>query len=215
VAITLSGNTQSVLWTDILDRLGWDFESFNIFDDCPDLDEPSFVLLDEEDLWQVPVYLSPVAHTPSVDLNQPYDRTRRVQRALVVGDYVANWQDSSPYALLLQRWPVVKEVDGKHYCHLGSVYSRDLNEWKDLLFNFECTSFARLLELNGHVTDIHQCHPDLEDVDELLGDFATASLSGIDPFEFEQLVEISLVCQRATHPTTGWSIQRFGIPGAD
>lgn len=215
IAISLSGDTASHLWVDILDRLGWDFDYYPQADDCPDLDEASFVLLDNDGEWDVPVYLSPIAHTPRHNFDQPDYRSRRVQRALCVGDYMAHWQDCSPYALLLQRWPAVKEVNGKHYCHLGSVYSQQTNQWKDLLFNLGCTSFARLLELNEQVEDIHQGHPALEDYHKILGDFATAGLSDIDPQEFDLLEEFVLICQRGTDPVTGWSIQRFLYPDAD
>ncbi|HHH9441359.1 TPA: hypothetical protein ACP32N_003298, partial [Pseudomonas aeruginosa] len=202
VAITLSGHTNPISWMAIFNALEWEFEFTD--DELPDLDEPSFSIFDDS-LGDIPVYLSPIARAPMRPNSPPADRAQRVQRALCVGDYVTNWQSHSSVALLLQRWPVVNEVDDKLYCHLGSVYHGETNQWTDLLFNLKCTSVAKLLKLNARVKDIQKGCPELVDTDEEFSSLATICLSGIDLDDFP---EGSLEVVRSKLPKSRWMVQR-------
>jgi hypothetical protein len=171
LALTLCGDTEPLLWCQVFDSLGWEYELAD--DDIPDIDEPSFEIYDDI-LGEVPVYITPLSRPPATQ-GEPIDRALRLQRAACLGDYLS--QDfPGEAALMLMRWPVMKEIDGHLYCHAGSVYLFELGEWQDLLFNLRCTSVSELLKLNNLVEDIHQGHPALEDQG---GDFCTLLSIGV------------------------------------
>lgn len=203
IALSLCGDAEPQLWPSILDEMGWQFHEGDD-DVCPDIDESSFVVQDKV-LGSVPVYVTPLSRPPVTD-GEEIDRAWRLQRAACVGDFMAHWKSRSQVALVLMRWPQIKEHDGRTYVHAGSAYFDERNEWKDLLFNFKCTSVSKLLELNDPVEDIHKGHPALEDGDCAFGELATLCLSGFELFEMES-EELSLI--RAVDTKTGWIMQRF------
>lgn len=205
VALALSGHTNPESWLHILDFLCWSYDCFD--DQCPDLDEPSYTIYDQS-LGAIPVYLSPIARAPVSNKRSPADRAQRVQRALCVGDYVTNWKERSAVALLLQRWPLINEVDGQIYCHLGSVYDGEKNQWTDLLFNRQCTSVAKLLKLNDRLKDIRKGCPELVDTDADLSNLATICLSGLHLEEMADYPEPGLMVERIQLPGSRWMVQK-------
>lgn len=137
----LQQDTVPVLWLLILDSLGWEL---GVFDDLlPDLDEPSFVVRDAQH-GEIPVYLGPIARLPDAQV----DRPTRILRAACVGSFTLGPYSDSKAILLLNRWPAIRELRDYTYCHLGSIYWSDTREWQDLLFTEDCTSLARLIEVN-------------------------------------------------------------------
>lgn len=200
LALTLCGDTEPLLWCQVFDALGWEYELAD--DDIPDIDEPSFEIYDDI-LGQVPVYITPLSRPPATQ-GEPIDRALRLQRAACLGNYLS--QDfPGEAALMLMRWPVMREIDGHIYCHAGSVYLFELGEWQDLLFNLRCTSVSELLKLNNLVEDIHQGHPALEDHG---GDFCTLlsiCLSGHSVDDFEGGI-VPMIRQQ--NEETGWFMQR-------
>lgn len=199
LALALCGDTEPLLWTGIFEALGWEYEEI---DEIPDFDEASFVIFDQI-LGQVPVYITPLSLPPAIE-GEPVERTQRLQRAACVGDYMATWSDFADFALMLMRWPCMKIIDGRWYCHAGSVYNGEANEWQDLYFNLQCNSLGTLLELNDHVTDIHQGHPAVEDIDGSFSALSSIYLSGYEPDDFPDDV-VKFV--QAKNEETGWFMQ--------
>lgn len=206
VAIPLCGYTEPLRWAAILDALDWRFA----FDGCitPDLDDPSFVVFDQSH-GEVPVYLSAIARPPASSGAGLPDRVQRVQRSLCVGDFVTRRQSTNcSKALLLQRWPVVKQVEGGLYCFIGSLFDASTSEWTDLLFNYECTTFSKLLLLNSKIPDIQVGHSGLIDKEGQFSGFATLCLSGID---IDELTEGSMEIMRTRFPGTNWMAQQAAV----
>lgn len=208
IALALSGDTAPELWMHIFDFLEWEYEYHE--DDRPDLDEPSYTIFDSS-LGEIPVYLSCLAKAPGSRPKAPVDRAQRVQRALCVGDYVSNWQDRSSVALLLHRWPIVNEVNGKLYCHLGSVYQANKKTWMDLLFNRNCSSVTKLLKLNARMKDIQKGCPELVDTDEALTILSTICLSGIDIEDVDDFPDPGVWVERTQLPGSKWMMQKVAI----
>lgn len=213
VAMELSRETTPMGWIPIFEMLGWDYELCN--DGISDLDEATYKIFDDE-YGEVLVYLSPLADPPTYVDGPPIERATRVQRALCLGDFFASSDESCGHALLLKRWPLVKEVDGQLLCHLGSVYSIEENGWTELLFNRACTSFATLLDLNSQVVDINKGSHALIDVDGVFSEVAMLSLSDISPDEVDKdASEMALTWIEVTNIETGWALRRFVGPSQD
>lgn len=205
IALALSGDTAPEMWMHIFDFLEWEYEYHQ--DERPDLDEPSYTIFDAS-LGEIPVYLSCLAKAPAPRPEAPVDRAHRVQRALCVGDFVSNWQDRSSVALMLHRWPIVHEVDGQLFCHLGSVYEADKNQWTDLLFNRQCSSVAKMLELNERMMNIQKGCPELVDTDEALSLLSTLCLSGLDLDDMDDFPEPGVLVERTQIPGSRWMLQK-------
>lgn len=204
VALQLCGFVDEEPWIAIFSELGWDFKVFSEY--ATDVGEVSFVI-DDTTLGKVPVYLTPTAPEPRNVREDFDDRVKTLQRNACVGNFVMNWRDTSRVALLLSRWPWILKRDGRSYCHLGSVYDRELNEWRDLLFSRDCASVRVLLALNDQVTDLHKGCPALEDEDGEFSRFATVCLSGVGIAEM--LTGINLELVSALNVESGWAIQRI------
>lgn len=101
-------------------------------------------------------------------------------------------------------------IDERVYCHLGSVYYSQRNEWKDLFFNSACTSVAELLRLNNLCTDIEAGCVEIEDVGGRFSEYATFALSDYatddleDPDEENDEVLTSLPISHSM-----WLLQRY------
>lgn len=204
VALQLCGFVDEEPWIAIFSELGWDFRVFSEYE--TDVGDVSFVINDHA-LGEVPVYLTPTAPEPRNDREDSEDRVQILQRNACVGNFVTNWKVTSRVALLLSRWPWILKREGRSYCHLGSVYDRQLNAWKDLLFSRDCSSVGVLLALNDKVTDLRQGSPALEDEDGEFSRFATVCLSGVGIAEM--LTGINLELVSALNVDTGWAIQRI------
>ncbi|KSQ21800.1 hypothetical protein APB26_33010 [Pseudomonas aeruginosa] len=209
IAIALSGRTEPEAWLYILEALGWQYDFSE--DGHPDLDEPSFTVFDPV-LGDVPVYLSPLTKAPVFDAEIQVDRGHRVQRALCVGDFTSHWKNRSTVALLLHRWPVVREVDDQVFCHLGSVFNAKSNSWRDLLFTLGTNCLHELIELNVAATGFPDRWPGLADSDENLSQLACICLSGFDPFEEDESPDNELLGVRIPIGETGWMIQKLMDP---
>lgn len=204
VALQLCGFVDEEPWMAIFNTLGWDFRVFSEYQ--TDVGEASFVI-DDGDLGEIPVYLTPTAPEPESHIADSDDRVQILQRNACVGDFVTEWKATSRFALLLSRWPWVLKRDGRTYCHLGSIYDGEMNAWRALLFNQSCTSVGRLLALNEQMSDIHQGSPELEDVDGEFSQFATVCLSGLGMSEMFTGSNLELVC--ALNVDTGSAMHRL------
>ncbi|MCK1788825.1 hypothetical protein [Pseudomonas violetae] len=204
VALQLCGFVEEEPWIAIFSELGWDFRAFSEYQ--TNLGEASFVIHDA-DLGEIPVYLTPTAPEPRNDPQNSEDRAQILQRQACVGDFITEWKVTSRVALLLSRWPWILKRDGRSYCHLGSVYDRELNSWHDLLFSRDCASVGVLLALNEQVTDLQLGSPALEDVDGEFSKFATLCLSGVGIADM--LIGSKLDLVSALNVDTGWAMQRI------
>ncbi|RFQ05694.1 hypothetical protein D0O09_02690 [Pseudomonas putida] len=202
LALALCGHTEPLLWCEVFDALGWEYAFAG--DDIPDIDEHSFVIYDDM-LGEVPVYITPLSRAPATP-GEPIDRALRLQRAACLGDFLSR-DFAGEVALMLMRWPLMTEINGHIYCHAGSVYICELDEWKDLLFNVHCSSVSELLELNNLVEEIHKGHPALEDHEGNFSTLLSICLSdlSLDDFEVGQLIPII----RQQYEETGWFMQRI------
>lgn len=204
VAIALSAHTAPDTWLYVLRALGWEFDYLG--DEHPDLDEPSVTVFDEVQ-GEVPIYLAALSWAPVFDVRTEPDRTQRLQQAICVGDYMRHWKGRGKVALLLNNLPVVKVLDGKLYCHLGCAYQGDENCWTALLFNLNCTSVHKLLELNSMARGHSNGWPGLADEDGEFSQLASICLSGFDPTEAVEMPEGALQLQRVRIPSSSWMIQ--------
>ncbi|HHH9444526.1 TPA: hypothetical protein ACP32N_006532 [Pseudomonas aeruginosa] len=214
VAFALSEPVFPDDWVSVFSVLRWDYNY--LVDVGPDFDEPSFTVSDKC-LGEIPVYLSPLIWAPLPQKSPPYNRAVRVQRAVCVGDYLTNWKNQSSVALLLQRQPVVKEIDGHLYCHLGSIYQGELNQWTDLLFNRHCTSVSTLLKLNAQVTSFDHGCPELADEGDMFSKLATICLAGVNIYAPDALSPGSRMIMRSNLPNSSWAMQQVvgGEEGED
>lgn len=119
IAAVLGRDTEYVNWIGIFACLGWECE---IRQDEPGIDEPSYLIHDPK-FGAVPIYVAPAVFPPRMENDHPMFAVRRLIRTICVGDNAASGEYSSAVALLLMSWPLVKEIDGLIYCHLGSAYS--------------------------------------------------------------------------------------------
>lgn len=171
----LQQDTVPLRWLQILDSLGWQLDIYE--DMLPDLDEPSFIIKDAQH-GKIPVYLGPIARLPDAQV----DRPTRILRAACVGSFTLGPHSSSNAMLLLNRWPAVRELHHYSYCHLGSIYWPASRQWQDLLFTQECTSLARLVDVNklAGTRPSAATHTELRDTGSKLAQFVTQVLSEIE-----------------------------------
>jgi hypothetical protein len=206
VAAVLGRDPGHMKWMGIFACLGWECE---IRLEAPGIDEPSYLVHDSE-LGTVPVYVAPAVFPPRLDEGDPLFPVRRLIRTICVGDHAASNEYTSSVALLLLQRPLVKEIEGLVYCHLGSAYLASEKKWINLLFNTACTSVSKLLDLNRQLTDIDQGAVWLADIDRELSNIATLFLSGLSLEEFDQLpgdVDFEIIC--GLFDETGWMLQRI------
>lgn len=208
VAMSLCDEIELHQWEAILGHLGWSYDSLS--DELHDIDVAAFAVQDMT-FGAVPVYLSPTVPQAFGDQVSELDPAIRLLRKVCVGDYVANWQTQTPIALLLSRWPLVKEIDGRVYCHLGSVYYSQRNEWKDLFFSNACTSIAELLRLNDFCTDIEAGCVENSDLGGSFTEYATLALSDFDPEDAEEVnADLTLISLPISESM--WMLQRYVDP---
>jgi hypothetical protein len=205
-AAVLCRDPRAINWMGIFGCLGWEGA---LKDDAPGIDQPAYLIQDAT-LGTVPVYVAPAVYPPDMDDDDLMFPVRRLLRTISVGDLTASDQYAG-VALLLLQWPLVKEVDGQVYCHLGSAYVAAENKWVDLLFNMACTSVCELLDLNSQVTDINQGAECLADTGRQFSNLATLFLSGLSLDEYEDISEEFEIIP-VLFDETGWVLQRIELP---
>lgn len=108
------------------------------------------------------------------------------------------------------RPPLVKVIDDRVYCHLGSVYFSQRNEWNNLFFSSACTSVAELLRLNDLCTDIEAGCVEIEDIGGRFSEYATLALSDYATDEFDDLDEANAEILTALPINDSmWMLQRY------
>ncbi|HEJ2342226.1 TPA: hypothetical protein ACWLUJ_005743 [Pseudomonas aeruginosa] len=161
-------------WFNIFMDLGWGplDETYN---EEPVEGEPAF-LIDDQVHGLVPVFLSPFSRTPNDYNDKGADASMRCAlEAYREGHALGDFGDT---AYLLWSFPLSKEINGEHYCHLGMLL-RD-GEWKEALINEHVDSFAKLYRLNAQLASIEDGHPELADQGQRFFNGVNRHMAGLD-----------------------------------
>jgi hypothetical protein len=183
-AIRMAGPINLSAWRTALEYLGWNIDGLTINEEA-DIGAPSFEVIDDE-IGPVPVYLSSLIRVPE-DYSDP---TVNLFMKACLGDFIQNvaYETDAVAFLVLWRWPLHREVSGKHYCCIGAKYSLAEGEWQDVLVSKYCVSPSSLFELHDLAGPINEVgiswsSEALVDEDKRLSGIFAVLLSGCSPLD--------------------------------
>jgi hypothetical protein len=186
----LHGDTEPVAWLSVLRALGW-----QIPDDLIDIDaeigEPAMIAVDEE-LGEIPIYLSSVNRSPHDDSDCPANYLMNLcMTEFDTGEYGGT-------AFLLWAGPVCRKIRMKRYCSIGMMMFD--GEWTEFLINQDCTSPSITFTRNMGMASINEGKAELADEGNVLCHAIAYQLAGADVDEDEDAWRLLM----AKSPT-GWN----------
>lgn len=187
--LRLSGGIEPACWFNILTSIGWNVLDDESYDEEAAFGSPS-MLIDEPDLGIVPVYLCAASRTP-------YDHEDGAANSMMkaaLDDMRRNWPNSKT-GYILWKNPLSKQINGRHYCHLGMILYD--NEWREALINQHADSFGKMYKQNESLVNIDLPPSSLEDKDKILLTSIIRHLAGMD---------------EPDAPRTGWKSMEVSSP---